>query len=235
MIDTDAVRILFVFEDRPDNEHYRRLTDRLLEMGCRPRLNESDEGFSFRFNDEVDRQEATLSEAVDQILDAGGGWVTLYYHELKFSVGMWSPRSNRDDEPTLSLRVWSSQFEVYEDESDADVRARVSSVVDIVREVTECLEPIYAYGGGPFPDEPADVAANVRRARAGKLPEIFWLNVLPPAVVERVGSDRVRTAPAWKVMELQSGHVLLVVTDNPVFPSIDWEDATAELAAHFGS
>lgn len=131
-MNTDAVRILFVFDDHPDNEHYRRLSDRLLDMGFRPRLNESDEGFSFRIDDEVGRQEATLSEAVDQILDAGGDWLTLYYHELKFSVGMWSPRSNRDDEPTLSLRVRSSQFEVYENESDADVRARVSDIVDIV-------------------------------------------------------------------------------------------------------
>jgi hypothetical protein len=233
-IDTDAVRMLFVFADHPDNEHYRRLAEHLLDMGCRPRLHESDEGFSFRINDEVSHQEAPLSEAVDQILDADRGWVTLYYHELKFSVGIWSNRSNSDD-PTLSLRVWSSQFETYENESDADVRARVSDVLDIVGIFTECLKPIYAYGGGPFPAEQVDVVMNVQQVRGGKLPELFWLNVFPPTLVEQIGSDRVRTAPAWKVVELQSGHVLLVVTDNPVFPSVDWEDAKAEIVAHFES
>ena len=106
-MDTDAVRILFVFKDQPDNEHYRQLTDRLRDMGCRPHRNESGEGFSFRVDDEVSRREATLSEAVDQILDAGGGWVTLYYHELKFSVGMWSNRSNRDDEPQSAGLVFT--------------------------------------------------------------------------------------------------------------------------------
>lgn len=44
---------------------------------------------------------------------------------------------------------------------------------------------------------------------------MYWLHVLPPALVDRAGRDQLLAAPAWRVEALSDGAVLLVVDDLP--------------------
>lgn len=64
--------------------------------------------------------------------------------------------------------------------------------------------------------------------------QIFWLNLFKASTADDLGYDRLFTAPAWHVDELETGHILLVAADNPVEPAEEWEGAEERIAEHLG-
>lgn len=52
----------------------------------------------------------------------------------------------------------------------------------------------------------------------GAVEQLFWLQILPPAMVDDLGRERVLSAPAAIINELSDGAVLLVTTERPYPP-----------------
>lgn len=78
----------------------------------------------------------------------------------------------------------------------------------------------------------SNLLPSAEQLKAGNVNRLFWLNVFSPAMAKRLGRDRVLSAPAWKVEELNDGHVLLVVSNNPVHPSKPWGTAGKRISEH---
>jgi len=112
------------------------------------------------------------------------------------------------------------------------VETHVDDYADLVARLHERArgvghEPLYALGADPnqlaalFGDGPGPVATTRDGVLDGRLEQLYWLQVLPPAMVEEVGRNALLDAPAWRVDELPSGAVLLVAYPNPHQPDFD--------------
>jgi len=58
-----------------------------------------------------------------------------------------------------------------------------------------------------------------------------WVTVFPPAMVDNYGRETLLSAPAWKVMELDDGAILIVTHEGPHDPD---PDGLYEVADHIG-
>lgn len=58
---------------------------------------------------------------------------------------------------------------------------------------------------------------------------LSWLTIFPPAMVERIGRERLLDAPAWHVEELDDDAVLLVCG-----PAKEWRQSTKTVAEYLG-
>lgn len=92
-------------------------------------------------------------------------------------------------------------------------------------------QPLYVLGADPnqlsalFGEKPEPVATSREGILEGDLEQLYWLQVFPPRMVERVRRDALLSAPAWRVEELSDGAVLLVAYANPHFPDFDRKEA----------
>lgn len=134
----------------------------------------------------------------------------------------------------LYLWSWESEFRPPRDgwngrsRDDATMR-----YVDVIRTAVEITDPDYGYGTYPEYTDPGTVPT-YDDVLDGRVRGLFWLNLFGPKTIDILGRDRIESAPAWRVEELSTGHLLVVATDNPVDPSEKWKGATDAVAEHLG-
>lgn len=65
-----------------------------------------------------------------------------------------------------------------------------------------------------------------------ELPVVYWANFFGPAYVDKIGRDKILTAPAWAIEELSDGGILYVLASCPGLT----EDhvPVEKVKAHFG-
>lgn len=100
------------------------------------------------------------------------------------------------------------------------VQERVAGILDVVTDLVTLTDPEYVWGmlsvgqnpdsGYRPPDRP--ISANIDR--------FGWITALAePIVTDLGGRNHVLEAPAWSVEELETGHLLILGSDNPVDPT----------------
>lgn len=95
------------------------------------------------------------------------------------------------------------------------VRERLELLCSIVSDVIEVVEPDYGWSapGNAF-EYMADAHATGRPV-VDHVDRIGWLTVMSPRVVDEFGGyERIRAAPADRITEYDTGHVLLRKTDS---------------------
>ena len=185
------------------------------------------------------RRMETFDEVVEVLNSAVSASITL---KRKQTEVMIVRNSESDYAPPLldnpHIKAWESEFKPYQGSwGERSRESPTRAYVDTVRRIVKELDPGYGYAKYP---EYVDLSAMPHGSTlGGQLRGIFWLNVFGPDYIERVGHKRIESAPAWKVEKLDTGHYLVVASDNPVRPSEQWDggigedDAIDELAAHF--
>jgi len=110
-----------------------------------------------------------------------------------------------------------------------------SQTAAAVRDYAECVASLYesAVAAGSRPAAVIGAGPNqlsaifgefgaVELSRAGilgdELEQLFWLQILSPAVVERLGAADLLDTPAWHRERLADGSILLVAYLNPHLP-----------------
>ncbi|MFC7047156.1 hypothetical protein ACFQH6_18715 [Halobacteriaceae archaeon GCM10025711] len=136
--------------------------------------------------------------------------------------------------PHLQVRAWlwdvryGGEYPPF-----AFAAANVDAYFEFVALAAEATDPDYGYGTVGTEVDPAKIPTPDHLAE-GRISHVFWLNVWPEAVVDRLGRERVLSAPAWRVRELATGGVLVVAADNPSSPTDAWVTGRADVAAHLG-
>jgi len=102
------------------------------------------------------------------------------------------------------------------------VQERIQAVLKLVKNLVVLTTPEYAWSMlrvGPSPHEglrPTD------RPISENIDQFGWLTVLDDSLIEAFGGrEHIRAAPAWSVEELESGHMMIVRTDNPADPTFE--------------
>lgn len=112
------------------------------------------------------------------------------------------------------------------------VETHVADYADLVVRLYERAcevghEPRYVVGTDPnqLAALSGTVTAAAETTRDGvlddRVEQLYWLQVLPEAMVETVGRNALLDAPAWRVDERPNGAVLLVAYPNPHQPTFD--------------
>ncbi|AXR79508.1 hypothetical protein AArc1_3203 [Natrarchaeobaculum sulfurireducens] len=135
---------------------------------------------------------------------------------------------------TWHLYLWANKYEFghrKDARTQAEARARVQQYLDLVELAVVETDPDYGFGKFGSIVSPK-VVPTVDELLSARVLDVFWLNVFDSAAVERMGRERVLEAPAWEVRELETGHVMLVASDNPFEPADEWADGEEHVAEY---
>lgn len=129
--------------------------------------------------------------------------------------------------PGLTLSLDETYFRPGADE--AETTAHVGDYVDCVRRCYEAAgdaghTPVYVVGADPnqlgaLLGDYGTVKTTLGGVFDGEVQQLYWLQVLSPDAVERLGRDQVLSTPAWRVESLNDGAVLIVAYPDPHFPA----------------
>lgn len=133
-----------------------------------------------------------------------------------------------------NLYFWSDKYEFThrgQNRSREVARDRVRTYVDLVALAVEATDPSYGFGKFGYVVSPK-IVPTVDELMDQRVHSVFWLNVFGPKAIERFGRNRLLDAPAWDVRDLETGHVLVQVLDNPIDPADDFQAAHRELSEY---
>lgn len=185
--------------------------------------------------DEILGESLSVKAACEKIRENAQCYVSARYRSVDFILGTKGPDNSVMAFPCLSLSVAPTQFDYRSDMrgSKSECREKVRTLTEIVRDISNKVEAVYAFGrlGGI---QPEDQVPSDEQLRNGTVDSLDWVTVFPESTVDTIGRTRILQAPAWHVEELDSGQILLVVTDNPRAPSDEWEDAFERTREHLG-
>ncbi len=210
---SDNCDILFYIKPIDCNQRFiKGVIDVLLKAGC-----VYEPGDYFKSGYWSDKKgdwfwERPLSEAIHTISIDGGGAINLWYGKMCFTLGI-RPKPTNDKK----LGIISLTFDrVYlRDILDWDQKAEtnIEIILKLGRKLYEYLSPIYGFGEygigwREIPSEDEILSGNIRH--------LCWANFFSPAFVQKIGREKLLSAPAWKVEELNDGGILLVLAPNPM-------------------
>lgn len=127
--------------------------------------------------------------------------------------------------PHARFRMQDVYFYPDTDEDETAVVERHRDLVALVTHVYEGFavhgpQPIYVYGPHPATEQQlwgddSDMTLPISAVTEGVPPEVFWLQIYPPKMVEKLGEQTLLSAPAWHTERLDDGSVLVAVYETP--------------------
>lgn len=146
----------------------------------------------------------------------------------------------------LPSATFSIQDVYFYPDSDEPDRAVVERTEDFVTFVERLYEGFAAYGPQPayvycplpgtrelLPNPESGITVSKAAVTDGVPSTVFWLQLYPPSMVERVGRERLLSAPAWHTEQLADGAVIVVVWETPSLYT-DIEHSVEAVAEHVG-
>lgn len=160
---------------------------------------------------------ADLSEVAAEIADVGEGEVTLWYDGVEFKLAFHVRPDQEWHIPKLDASFWRRHVTPDDHLSRGTAQDRIDHFVDAIAAIATRFDAELAYCDTLGMLE--DVMPR-QQPIANQIETVPWLTVLSEQLVAEFGGyDRVLETPAWRVEELDSGHVLIALMDNPVAPS----------------
>ncbi len=164
-----------------------------------------------------------LEEAVEVSYKQGNGSLQMWYGEdgsndLNFLI-MFRPNRLGMLEVTISVqRVYLSSMKIGEDTKNGNTMLNISKCV------YDFLYPFYGYA-----DSENEHLEN-EELISKKIKHIYWANFFSPELVQKIGKEKLLSAPCWKVEELRDGCILIVLS-----PTIYYKDEIREeVERHLG-
>lgn len=240
MEDYDWIEIAYVFDDEPTAETYESLLD-VLPRYPGNTLEEDEFGVNYSDGNGVDERRVSGSTSeVAELLSTHPNCrisvpmgLDLYDLSIGFNktgAGLL-PSSSR---PYVRFATTIYVFEDPDEEDDASLengRHLRREFVEVLAHAADVLEPRWGFGrrGGLAVGEDDTVES----LAAMTTQPLYEYNVFRPETVEAIGRDRVLSAPAWYVEELDWGGIFLAVREPPdqCNPS---QTPCVEVADHLG-
>ncbi|SFR97798.1 hypothetical protein SAMN05216559_1916 [Halomicrobium zhouii] len=235
MEDYDWIQIAYLLETEPSVETYESLFSRINTHLDRPPR--SDEVEVVYWDDEDERNEtaeeydgaaqiASEYPTVKVLLETTWDDISIGFE--KQGVGFPSYEST----PFLRFTTWIYTLEDTDEEAyQEEVEQYRREFAEIHALAADVLGPKWGFGrrGGLAIGE----NDSIEELASTTTPPLYEYNVFRPETVEELGRERVLSAPAWYVQELDSGGVFLAVREPPKQCS-STTDACLDVADHLG-
>lgn len=230
----DWLRIRFLFTEQFDSDFVGDLLNYCLDFGCSTQSDGSTDICAYRGPNGNREQDVSTTEVIDELSQHRKGRMELWYHDLRISLKI-NPNDQNilDSIPLVSIGIMNSQFKQYDKYPEEEVQGRVNQLIEFVVALAEFADPAFTYATTEAADRPLDLTWT--DLVDGRPPaRLHWLSIFSEQMVDRFGRDRLENAPAWKVRELETGGVLLVVSNNPVHPDPELPGSYSAVAKHLG-
>lgn len=224
----------FLFVEEFDSEFVETFLNYCLDIGCNTHQDGSTDTCDYRDSSGAHQQGVPTAGAIRDIASHQKGRIELWYKDLRIDL-KFNPndRKLRNDIPLIKASVFTSQFKLYDKYPKAEVQDRVNQMIDFVVALAEFADPAFTYAKTEAADSPVDLTKT--DLREGRPPtRLPWLAVFSDRMIEQIGRERLKNAPAWEVKELDTGSILLVVTNNPIHPDHDLSRNYYVVADHLG-
>lgn len=129
--------------------------------------------------------------------------------------------------PRLLLRFSTKDVFTQVDMNKTDyerkrIQERVLIILELVRHLAALADPTYGWSFLMIGQSPDSGLRPTDRPISENIDQFGWLTVLDDSLIESFGGrEHIRAAPAWSVEELESGHMMIVRTDNPADPTFE--------------
>lgn len=160
---------------------------------------------------------ASLQTVSDEITEDGQGEVTLWHVGAEFTLHFDLQQDQPWHTPKVSASFNGLHVAVDEQRTRAEAQARIEDIIAVTAAITTRVDAEFVCGENLAS---LDDVLPMEHPRVEQIERVPWLVVLSePLVADFGGKERVLQTPAWRVEELDTGHVLIVRTDNPVDPT----------------
>jgi hypothetical protein len=177
------------------------IIDRCLELGLVPK---GAQDIDLEEAEDVPRQTAQHSEMVDFSYDS------LTDISITFNIN----ESWQWNEPRLLASLSIIKGLVEPDDIETVTEHRINDFVDIVAELMLIVKPEYAWGMF-IPSEYEDQFRPADRPIQEHVDQFSWITIIGPSLIDGFGGrDYILEAPAARVDELETGHIMLVKTER---------------------
>lgn len=177
------------------------IIDKCLELGLVPKETQDTD---IEEAGDVRRQTVQDSEMVDFSYDSA----------TDFSITFNTGKSWEWNEPRLLASLSIIKGLVEPDDIETVTEHRMNDFVDIVAELMLIAKP--EYGWGMFiPSEYENEFRPADRPIREHVDRFSWITIIGPSLIDEFGGhDYILEAPAARVDELETGHIMLVKTDR---------------------
>ena len=164
---------------------------------------------------------ASITEAVEAVTAANSGAIWFWYGALPTGLHINSNPDKRPDVPAITICIDEFFIKPYRNTDP-------SLIFEFVFELYDYLCPFYVYGENYLDGSSLSRDGILN----GEIEDVFWVNGFGPEMVDSIGRERLRNAPAWRVDECEDGGIFLWATPKPIHPEVG--ERRRNIAAHFG-
>lgn len=236
MEDPDIIESAYIFDTEPSVETYKELTKALIaSQGKNP--NSVDIEIRYRDGDQNSHKIDGIYKEIIQIPENSTYihvtiptlWDEISIDFDKRGMGLLSYQST----PYLAFSTWIYALQATDDEEHFDevVKPSRREFAELHAQAANVLDPKWGFGRrcGLAIGKNETVEELADRLK----PPLYEYNVFREETVEAIGRDRVLSAPAYYVEELDSGGVFMAVTEPPRQWGHD-DQPYEEVADHLG-
>lgn len=141
---------------------------------------------------------------------------------------LWSESSMRlalsIDDNMIEYDRWFGGFRIsfqtteidYRHQSGPVIETRLDEVFDLVLSLIPIVDPEYVWSAIYDENEHYDAVKPTGRPIAKNIREPSWITVISPEIIDQFGGrDHVLSTPAYRVEEIDTGHIALMCYNHP--------------------
>lgn len=217
---TDSVDVSCIFTEKFNRKFISDLLKKCFEIGSTTdkigsisniKYSLLDSGWHTKFGG--------IEEVANSISKNSIGAIELLWYEyIDFSIYInLESRRVGIDIPHITLSFDAVYFKEDEDENSPHFyKTNVNKTIELSKELYKSTNPAFVGGEADNPDEYTPMPTKGELDK-GIIKDILWFNIFPPKFVRKIGREKLLSAPAWKVEELDDGGILLVLTEHPFY------------------
>lgn len=215
----ESFDVNFLFIEKFSRSLIYNLLKRCFDVGCVTNRN----GNTIEYKSlETDWHAGSINEVADNISKNNRGAIsTLWYKDLDFSIFiMLESIEIGPGIPHITLSVEPVYFTEDEDKNHPFYyKKSLDKIIGLSKELYLITKPVFVGGEGNDPDDltPKLMKDDLQR---GTIKNLFWFNIFPPKLVEKLGREKLLSAPCWMVEELADGGIMLILTQHPFFSDV---------------
>lgn len=218
---------LYALYTREEDERLRSIVRAALDSGWE--LETETDGYVYSVGEQR-LTAASVDDVLSDLRNEGVAEVRLTKDGFRVRLGKDHLPNSFDDAIPASIWAFCSEASLRPTQYESAVRANVEDYLDLVRLLVDRTAPDYAFAtSGSL--SPAHLPT-VDELRTGRIPWVYWLNVFSTPTIERLGRDRIRSAPSWRTEAIGDDHVVVVTRDSPVGFDDEWRYGPEETMTH---
>lgn len=135
---------------------------------------------------------------------------------MKLRVGITEPTSEAEEWiGRVSISFQTSEIN-RESRADSTYQSRIGELLELVAEVVSVVDPQYVWSSVYKGHESFERFVPDDHPIAEHVDNLSWITVMSEQVTKQFGGlEHVLETPAWQVRELDSGHIMLVLSADP--------------------